>query len=205
VLGGPRRRARTQVSASGRRRYNAPGIRGVRNMEQTAMAEASVAIIMGSDSDWPTMEACHEQLRSFGIPACVEVISAHRTPERLREFIVSAEQHGTRVFIAAAGMAAALPGVVAAYTTLPVIGVPLASGTLQGIDSLLSIVQMPPGVPVATVAIGSAGAKNAAILAAEMLALSDVRLKKVLADYRKSQAESVVKKSQSLKDRLAGA
>jgi 5-(carboxyamino)imidazole ribonucleotide mutase len=194
-----------QVPARG---YNAPGWPGRRlafAWEQTNMADVTVAIIMGSDSDWPVMEACHQQLKSLGIGSLVEVISAHRTPDRLREFVVSAEQQGVRVFITAAGMAAALPGVVAAYTTAPVIGVPLASGTLQGIDSLLSIVQMPPGVPVATVAIGSAGAKNAAILAAQMLALSDARLKKALVDYRSSEAESVVKKSQSLKDRLARA
>jgi phosphoribosylaminoimidazole carboxylase PurE protein len=183
-----------------------PALSGsVKSWEQRVMADATVAIIMGSDSDWPTMEACREQLRLFGVPVVVEVISAHRTPERLREYVAAAEQQGVRVFIAAAGMAAALPGAVAAYTTLPVIGVPLASGALQGIDSLLSIVQMPPGVPVATVAIGPAGARNAAILAAQMLALSDARLKKALADYRNSQAESVEKKSQSLKDRLASA
>jgi len=131
------------------------------------------------------------------------VISAHRTPDRLREFVTTAERQGTRVFIAAAGMAAALPGVVAANTTAPVIGVPLASGVLQGVDSLLSIVQMPPGIPVATVAIGPAGAKNAALLAAEILALGDDRLKKSLLDLRREQAAAVEKKTRSLKDKLA--
>jgi 5-(carboxyamino)imidazole ribonucleotide mutase len=160
---------------------------------------------MGSDSDWPVMQACYEQLRSLGISAVVEVISAHRTPDRLREFVTTAERQGTRVFIAAAGMAAALPGVVAANTTAPVIGVPLASGVLQGVDSLLSIVQMPPGIPVATVAIGSAGAKNAALLAAEILALGDERLKKCLLDLRREQAAAVEKKARSLKDKLASA
>jgi 5-(carboxyamino)imidazole ribonucleotide mutase len=169
------------------------------------MADATVAIIMGSDSDWPVMEACYEQLKSLGIGAVVEVISAHRTPDRLREFVTTAERQGTRVFIAAAGMAAALPGVVAAYTTAPVIGVPLASGTLQGVESLLSIVQMPPGIPVATVAIGSAGAKNAALLAAEILAIGDDRLKKSLLDLRREQAAAVEKKARSLKDKLASA
>ena len=169
------------------------------------MAETTVAIIIGSDSDWPVMEACHQQLKSLGINTLLEVISAHRTPERLREFVSSAEEKGTQVFIAAAGMAAALPGAVAAYTMLPVIGVPLASGAMQGVDSLLSIVQMPPGIPVATVAIGSAGARNAALLAAEILALSDARLKKALADLRREQAVAVEKKGRSLKDKLAGA
>lgn len=169
------------------------------------MAEATVAIIMGSDSDWPVMESCYQQLKSLGIGAVVEVISAHRTPDRLREFVTTAEQQGTRVFITAAGMAAALPGVVAAYTTAPVIGVPLASGALQGVDSLLSIVQMPPGIPVATVAIGSAGARNAALLAAEILAVSDAGLKKALVDLRREQAASVEKKARELKGKIAGA
>ena len=169
------------------------------------MADATVAIIMGSDSDWPVMETCYQQLKSLGIEACVEVISAHRTPDRLREFVIGAEQQGTRVFITAAGMAAALPGVVAAYTTSPVIGVPVASGALQGVDSLLSIVQMPPGIPVATVAVGPAGARNAALLAAEILALSDGRLKKALIDLRQEQAAAIEKKARSLKDRIAGA
>ena len=169
------------------------------------MADATVAIIMGSDSDWPVMEACYQQLKSLGIGACVEVISAHRTPDRLREFVITAEQQGTQVFITAAGMAAALPGVVAAYTTSPVIGVPVASGALQGVDSLLSIVQMPPGIPVATVAVGPAGARNAALLAAEILALSDTRLKKALIDLRLEQAAAIEKKARSLKDKIAGA
>jgi 5-(carboxyamino)imidazole ribonucleotide mutase len=169
------------------------------------MADATVAIIMGSDSDWPVMEACYQQLKSLGIGTCVEVISAHRTPDRLREFVITAEQQGTRVFITAAGMAAALPGVVAAYTTSPVIGVPVASGALQGVDSLLSIVQMPPGIPVATVAVGPAGARNAALLAAEILALSDTRLKQALLDLRREQAAAIEKKARSLKDKIAGA
>lgn len=168
------------------------------------MADATVAIILGSDSDWPAMEACHEQLRSFDLVADVEVISAHRTPDRLKDYVCSAEQRGVRVFIAGAGMAAALPGAVAAYTTRPVIGVPMDSGGLQGLDSLLSIVQMPPGVPVATVAIGRAGAKNAAILAAQILALGDPRLAGALENYKRIQAETVDKKSQCLKGRLRG-
>ncbi|MGQ9650821.1 MAG: 5-(carboxyamino)imidazole ribonucleotide mutase [Phycisphaerae bacterium] len=169
------------------------------------MGDVAVAIVMGSDSDWPVMEACYQQIKSLGIGAVVEVISAHRTPDRVTEFVAAAEQQGIRVFIAAAGMAAALPGVVAAHTTLPVIGVPLSSGVLQGVDSLLSIVQMPPGIPVATVAIGSAGAKNAALLAAEILALSDPRLKKALINLRREQAEAVEQKNRSLKEKLTGA
>lgn len=169
------------------------------------MGDATVAIVMGSDSDWPVMEACYQQIRSLGMGVVVEVISAHRTPDRVSEFVSTAEERGVRVFIAAAGMAAALPGVVAAHTTLPVIGVPLSSGVLQGVDSLLSIVQMPPGIPVATVAIGSAGAKNAALLAAQILALSDARLKTALTDLRREQAAAVEEKSRSLKEKLAGA
>ncbi len=168
------------------------------------MAGRAVAIILGSDSDWPVMEACHEQLRSFGVAVVVEVISAHRSPEKLREFVVSAEERGIGVFIAGAGMAAALPGAVAAHTTLPVIGVPLDSGGLQGLDSLLSMVQMPPGVPVATVAIGRSGARNAALLAVQMLALADPRLRAELKKYKSIQAETVDKMSQILQERLRG-
>jgi len=168
------------------------------------MAGATVAIILGSDSDWPAMEACYEQLRSLEVGVEVEVISAHRTPDRLREFVQSAEERGIRVFVAGAGMAAALPGAVAAHTTRPVIGVPLDSGGLHGLDSLLSIVQMPTGVPVATVAIGRAGAKNAALLAAQILAVTDSRLSGALKNSKRIQAETVDKMSQTLKGRLRG-
>jgi len=171
--------------------------------EHVAMPKPKVAIILGSDSDWPTMESCHKQLGALGLSAEVEVISAHRTPDRLREFVRQAEGRGVKVFIAGAGMAAALPGAVAAYTTCPVIGVPLAA-SLQGLDSLLAIVQMPPGVPVATVAVGGAGARNAAILAAQILAVADEALGKTLKKHKQAQAEAVAGKSEALKERLSG-
>jgi len=161
-----------------------------------------VAIIMGSDSDWPVMETCYKTLQDLEIPVAVEVISAHRTPERLRDFVLSADDQNIAVFIAAAGMAAALPGAVASWTSRPVIGVPLASGALQGVDSLLSIVQMPPGVPVATVAVGAPGAKNAALLAVQMLALFDAEIAQVLKKYKRKQAKLVDEKNQTLQGRL---
>lgn len=167
------------------------------------MKQAKVAIIMGSDSDWPTMEACHKELAAYGVQAEARILSAHRTPDKLREYVVAAENRGVEVFIAAAGMAAALPGAVAAYTTRPVIGVPLASGTLQGVDSLLSIVQMPPGVPVATVAIGPSGAKNSAILAVQILSVGDEGLRAALRKARRAQEEAVDNKNRSLQERIA--
>lgn len=166
------------------------------------MAVKKVAILIGSDSDWPTMEPCYQELQNFNVPVVVEVISAHRTPEKLREFVIAAENQGIGIFIAAAGMAAALPGAVAAYTTLPVIGVPIISGALQGIDSLLSMVQMPPGMPVATMAIGVPGAKNAALLAVQILALTHPELGEVLKKFKRKQVESVDKKHQVLQERL---
>jgi len=128
---------------------------------------------MGSESDRPVMEKCVETLNKLQIPARLEVASAHRTPDRVRELIATGEQSGVKVFICGAGMAAHLAGMVAAHTVRPVIGVPLAGSELKGFDSLLSTVQMPRGVPVATVAVGSHGAVNAAVLAAQMLALED--------------------------------
>ena len=166
------------------------------------MPDPKAALIIGSDSDWPVMQACFEQLKAFGIDSTVEVISAHRTPDRLVEFVAQAEAAGVGVFIAGAGMAAALPGAVAALTTRPVIGVPLAA-SLDGLDSLLSIVQMPPGIPVATVAIGKPGATNAAILAAQILAIGDPPLAGKLEDHKRSQAEGVRGKAQTLKERLS--
>ncbi len=138
---------------------------------------ALVAVLMGSKADMDAMQPCMETLTTFGIAHEVHVMSAHRTPDRVREFVSSARERGYEVIIAAAGGAAALPGVCKAYTPLPVIGVPLASSELKGIDALYSMVQMPPGLPVATVAIGSWGARNAATLAAEILALKheDIR------------------------------
>jgi 5-(carboxyamino)imidazole ribonucleotide mutase len=163
---------------------------------------AKVAILMGSDSDWPIMEQCYTTLREFDVPTAVRVISAHRTPERLREFMTSSDQEQVAVFIAAAGMAAALPGAVASYTDRPVIGVPLATEPLKGVDSLLSIVQMPPGMPVATVTVGKAGAKNAALLAVQMLAVADSRLRDAFKIFKRNQAETVDKKDQDLQERL---
>lgn len=143
------------------------------------------AVLMGSSSDEPVMKKCLDYLDSFGIPYEVHVMSAHRTPEKVDAFASSAEEKGFGVIIAGAGMAAHLPGVVASRTLLPVIGVPLEGSALAGQDALFSIVQMPSGIPVATVSIGSAGAKNAAVLAAEILALENPELKKKLMEFRK--------------------
>jgi phosphoribosylaminoimidazole carboxylase PurE protein len=160
-----------------------------------------VAVVMGSDSDMEVMQGCIEQLRFFGIGPIVRIISAHRTPQIAAEFAQTAAKKGIKVIIAAAGMAAHLAGALAARTTLPVIGVPLISvAVLEGIDALLSTVQMPPGVPVATVAVGKAGAKNAAILAVQILALSDKNLRKKLAKFKKAQQKSVIKKDLALRE-----
>jgi phosphoribosylaminoimidazole carboxylase PurE protein len=148
-----------------------------------------VLILLGSKSDLPVIEGMFPLLERFGLTSAVEVASAHRQPEKLRRIVRKAEAGGTQVFVAAAGMAAHLPGVVASMTGKPVIGVPVASGPLAGVDALLSIVQMPPGVPVASVAVGSAGAKNAACLAARMIALSDPKVAHAVEDYRKYLAK----------------
>lgn len=154
---------------------------------------------MGSDSDMEVMQNCIEQLGYFGIEPVVRIISAHRTPEAAAEFAQNAVENGIKVIIAAAGMAAHLAGALAAKTTLPVIGVPLVSSSgLEGIDALLSTLQMPPGVPVATVAIGKAGAKNAAILAVQILALADSKLRERLADFKKAQAKKVIEKDSAI-------
>ena len=149
---------------------------------------ALVAVLMGSKSDMDVMQSCVDTLTKFGIEHEVHVMSAHRTPDRVREFVSSARDRGFEVIIAAAGGAAALPGVCKAYTPLPVIGVPLASSELKGIDALYSIVQMPPGMPVATVAVGAWGARNAATLAAEILALIHPDIRKAYDAYRESLA-----------------
>ena len=151
-----------------------------------------VAIVMGSASDWDVMSHASKLLDKFGIEHESKVLSAHRTPKQLEEFIVEAEKNGTQVFIAGAGLAAALPGVVAAQTTIPVIGVPLIAGSLDGMDALLAIVQMPPGIPVGTVAIGKPGAINAALYAISIMALTDDSLAKLLKNYRAEQAEKVL-------------
>jgi len=154
---------------------------------------------MGSDSDMAVMQNCVDVLGEFGIKPVVRVISAHRTPQKAAEFAQNAAENGIKVIIAAAGMAAHLAGALAAKTTLPVIGVPLISSSgLKGVDALLSTLQMPPGVPVATVAIGKAGAKNAAILAVEILALSDKTLASKLAEFKKIQEQEVIEKDSAL-------
>ena len=151
-----------------------------------------VAIVMGSASDWDVMSNASKLLDKFGIEHESRVLSAHRTPKQLEEFIVEAEKNGTQVFIAGAGLAAALPGVVAAQTTIPVIGVPLIAGSLDGMDALMAIVQMPPGIPVGTVAIGKPGAINAALYAISIMALKDESLAKQLKNYRAEQAGKVL-------------
>jgi 5-(carboxyamino)imidazole ribonucleotide mutase len=150
-----------------------------------------VAVIMGSSSDWETMKVAVEMLERFDVPYERQIVSAHRTPSWMAEFATSAESRGLEVVIAGAGGAAHLPGMVAAHTVLPVIGVPVQSAALQGLDSLLSIVQMPGGVPVATVAIGRAGAVNAALLAISILANSRPGLRGKLRTFREEQTRSV--------------
>jgi 5-(carboxyamino)imidazole ribonucleotide mutase len=151
-----------------------------------------VAIIMGSRSDWPTMKHAADMLDRLGVAWDARVVSAHRTPQRLVEFSTGAKEAGFKVIIAGAGGAAHLPGMAASMTPLPVLGVPVQSKALKGLDSLLSIVQMPGGVPVATLAIGEAGAKNAGILAAQILALNDIPLAGRLDAFRDEQTASVL-------------
>jgi len=150
-----------------------------------------VGLIMGSQSDWPTLKAASEILSALGVPHESKIVSAHRTPDRLSAYAKSAAGRGLKLIIAGAGGAAHLPGMTAAMTTLPVLGVPVESKSLKGMDSLLSIVQMPGGVPVATFAIGEAGAKNAALHAAAILSLSDKALAKRLAQWRAKQTAAV--------------
>ena len=150
-----------------------------------------VGIIMGSQSDWDTMKEAHEILHSFNIPHETKIVSAHRTPDRLVEYAKTAKARGLKVIIAGAGGAAHLPGMAASMTPLPVLGVPVESKALSGMDSLLSIVQMPGGIPVGTLAIGKAGAKNAGLLAAAILATNDKTIAEALDTYRKTQSESV--------------
>ncbi len=153
-----------------------------------------IAIIMGSQSDWETMRQAAVMLASLGVAYETAIVSAHRTPDRMAEYAKSAEDRGIKVIIAGAGGAAHLPGMVASMTTLPVLGVPVQSRSLKGLDSLLSIAQMPGGVPVATFAIGEAGAKNAALHAAAILGLSDLGVKRKLDAWREKQTKSVAKK-----------
>ncbi|MHC1750282.1 MAG: 5-(carboxyamino)imidazole ribonucleotide mutase [Cellulosilyticaceae bacterium] len=158
-----------------------------------------IAFVMGSDSDLPIVEKGVEIVKQFGVPVEVRVISAHRTPYIAEDFAKNAEENGIGVIIAAAGKAAHLGGVLAAYTTLPVIALPIKSSTLDGLDALLSMVQMPPGIPVATVAID--GAVNAGLLAIEMLAISDQSLRAKLKDYRVKMADAVIEKDNLIKSK----
>ncbi len=159
-----------------------------------AKKQAEIAIIMGSTSDWETMKYTADMLDNFDVSYESKVISAHRTPDRLYDFAKNAKKNGIKIIIAGAGGAAHLPGMASSMTTLPVLGVPVESAALKGMDSLLSIVQMPAGVPVGTLAIGKAGATNAALLAASILALNDEKLAKKLAAWRAKQTKSVALK-----------
>ncbi|MDO5688094.1 N5-carboxyaminoimidazole ribonucleotide mutase [Pseudoscardovia radai] len=157
-----------------------------------------VAVVMGSSSDWETMKHACEILDRFEVPYMKQVISAHRTPELMADFAHGARSNGLHVIIAGAGGAAHLPGMIAAQTTLPVIGVPVRSHALSGWDSLLSIVQMPGGIPVATTAVGNSGATNAGLLAVQILSTTDERLAQALADYRNELKEKVAKSNEEL-------
>ena len=157
-----------------------------------------VAIIMGSDSDLPIVEAAFPILESFGVNYTKNVLSAHRTPHAVIDFINKSESNGCKVFIAAAGMAAHLAGALAAHTTKPVIGIPIESGGIGGMDSLLSTVMMPPGVPVATVAVGKSGAKNSAILAVQILATGNDAISSKLDDYKENMKNEVLEKNNKL-------
>ena len=165
------------------------------------MSKPFVAILMGSDSDLPIMEASFDVLTKLGVPFEAKVTSAHRTPAATHDYVTDADARGCAAFICAAGMAAHLAGAVSALTLRPVIGVPI-NGSLDGLDALLSTVQMPGGIPVATVAIGKAGAKNAAYLAAQILATADTDLQQRLIDERAAAAQAVIDKDAALQDRL---
>ena len=164
------------------------------------MAEPQVLIVMGSDSDLPVMEEAAQVLAGFGVPCEMRISSAHRCPQRTASLAAEAAGRGVRVIIAGAGMAAHLAGVIAAETVLPVIGVPMGGGALNGVDALYSTVQMPGGIPVATMAIGKAGAKNAGIFAVQILALGDERLAAELRAYRERMAEEVAAKDRTLQE-----
>jgi 5-(carboxyamino)imidazole ribonucleotide mutase len=165
---------------------------------------AVVGILMGSDSDYQVMSEAGKVFEKFGIPFEVEIVSAHRSPERAHEYATTAASRGLKVVIAAAGAAAHLAGVIAANTTLPVIGVPMGSSSLNGLDALLATVQMPAGIPVATMAIDKAGAVNAAIFAAEILGTSDSGIAQKLVEHKQELARSVAEKNVRLREQLAG-
>src|SRR5581483_11037693 len=166
--------------------------RGCPTIAERAMTNPLVGVIMGSKSDWETMQQTSSTLEKLGIAHECRVVSAHRTPDWMAEYAKSARGRGIEIIIAAAGGAAHLPGMVAAHTTLPVLGVPIKSSVLNGVDSLLSIVQMPAGVPVGTLAIGAAGATNAALLAAGILAIKEEALRERLEAWRRAQGEAVL-------------
>jgi len=163
------------------------------------MNPVAVLVLMGSDSDAPVMQGAMDILKEFGIPAEMTVASAHRSPDRVMRLVREAPGRGVKVFIVGAGAAAHLAGVVAAHTTMPVIGVPIDSSALKGLDALLSTVQMPPGVPVATVSIGKPGATNAGVLAAQIIAIADPRIAAALDGYKKKLAEKVEAAAEKLK------
>lgn len=167
------------------------------------MSKPFVAILMGSDSDLPVMQACIDVLGELDLPCEVKITSAHRTPEVTQNYVRSADDRGCLAFICAAGMAAHLAGAVAAQTLKPVIGVPI-NASLEGLDALLATVQMPAGIPVATVAIGKAGAKNAAYLAAQIIATADQELRQRLIDNRAASAQAVINKDAELQAKLSG-
>jgi phosphoribosylaminoimidazole carboxylase PurE protein len=173
-------------------------------MPSKRKSAARVAVVMGSDSDLPVMRGTVTRLEDLGLHPEVRVLSAHRSPDAVARYAREAAKRGVKVIIAAAGGAAHLAGVVAAHTALPVIGVPLVSGDLGGLDALLATVQMPSGVPVATVAVGKAGAGNAAVLAAQILALSDSRLAKRLAGFKHELAAAVAAKDRRVQEELGG-
>lgn len=162
------------------------------------MAKPQVLILMGSDSDYPVVASASEFLDKMGVAHEIKVSSAHRSPDRTEALVAGAEADGVKVFICAAGMAAHLAGVVASRTTRPVIGIPIDASPLGGMDSLLSTVQMPPGIPVATVAVGKAGAVNAAVLACQIIALGDKKLAAKLSENKKQMAEAVVERDRKL-------
>lgn len=163
---------------------------------------SQVAILMGSDSDLPVMNEAVEVFKEFGITFDIKVLSAHRTPELVREYVLDSDKKGVKVFIAGAGSAAHLAGVIAAHTIKPVIGVPIDSSPLQGFDALLSTVQMPAGIPVATVAVGKSGARNAGILAAQIIGVADAGMASKLTAFKKKMVDGVVAKNQSLNQKL---
>jgi phosphoribosylaminoimidazole carboxylase PurE protein len=171
--------------------------------ENSRQSKPLVGVIMGSDTDLPVMMEAGRTLATFGIPYEMEVMSAHRTPARVHEYASSATERGLRCIIVGAGGAAHLAGVVAAVTTLPVIGVPLATSALNGLDALLATVQMPGGIPVATMAIDKAGAVNAAIFAAQIIAVGDPAMRQKLAEQKKKLAQSVAEKNARLQEKLS--